>query len=756
MKKDHTMSTAPAVAQDASQFKNGNGGGRPQSDDDRLREQADANLLKMQQRRSCEFQSLETGDKVELSLALVKSVVSVPTKSGKYPDDRECFKFMKLCEARKLNPLVGDAYLIGYDQRIAGGGFTPVFNIVVAHSALLKRAEINPHYKGMKSGVIIVMKVDGRIDGVEHKEGDIVEMQGDFFLPDRHELVGGWARITRNDRDIEVYDRLNLSVFDTGYSRWAADPGGMIVKCFDDQTEVLTDRGFVLFSEVSDQRILQVTECGLAATDAVPFVQDYVGDMIVNENQNLDFSVTPNHDMVLVERQVGEKIRIEASEMIDRSRRRPVFDVPRTIKNNQEGLLIDDDSLRLLAIFLCCGYAHDKWTWAIKVSRQYKIDRINEINRFTSTHTRRCAGDESAIDGRTVTTRHDQEVFYHRFEFDGLVSGNKVIDFESMLRLNRDQCRVIVDTMVEFDGHVKENGCRRFYQNDTDVKRLFEILAVNAGYSVSSNERGGGRFCLAISSRASIPVRNMSGDSEPSLRRQSYSGEVWCVTVPSGEIIVRRHGFSFVCGNCTEASVLRTAFPGETSGMYVAEEFDSAQRIEAPTREFDIQDIDDSEDRLQKKAAQPKAKKTTSKKSRAKTPKKPADLKTGTQVEAEKEKAPPEKAPEQPPEAVQPESDTVDVEQGETGTDGEPEASDGQQQELLPAEAEQEQAPATSGDFESDFAEFSSQIEAQKQIRKVRVARDEFKSSHQLTEEQIAQVDAASSERESAIRASLS
>lgn len=444
-------SNGPAVASDATKFKN-NEGDRQPSDDDRLRQEADQKLLDMQQRRSCQFESLETGDKVELSLALVKSVVSVPTKSGCYPDDRECFKFMKLCEARKLNPLVGDAYLIGYDQRVAGGGSVPVFNIVVAHSALLKRAEINPHYKGMKSGVVVVMKVDGRIDGVEYKAGDIVEMQGDFFLPDRHELVGGWARITRDDRDIEVYDRLNLSVFDTGYSRWAADPGGMIVKV-------------------------------------------------------------------------------------------------------------------------------------------------------------------------------------------------------------------------------------------------------------------------------------------------------------------------------AEASVLRTAFPGETSGMYVAEEFDSAQRVEAPTREFDIQDIDDSEDRLQGQDVTPKKSKTskakTPRKSKKKAPAKPADLKTGTDVEKEQDQQAaedPKKGTDQPPVDVQPESDANDDEGGEAGTDASSEASEGQGdmfdgvQGEVPQGAEPEQqqddAPVSQG-FEADFAEFSEQITSQKIIRKVRQLRDEFKSTHKMNDVQNEQVDAAVKTREDDIRKSL-
>lgn len=220
-----TTQSGPAVARDATAFKNG--ATRQPSEDERLRQVADQKLLDLQMKRSATFQSLETGDPVELSLALVKSVVSVPTRSGALPDDKDCFKFMKLCEARRLNPLVGDAYLIGYDQRAPGNTTVPVFNIIVAHSALLKRAEMSPHFRGMESGVIVVMKKDVG----EHLKGDIVELHGDFYLHDRHELVGAWARVKRDDRDVDIVDRLNRSVFDTEVSRWAKDPAGMIVKC---------------------------------------------------------------------------------------------------------------------------------------------------------------------------------------------------------------------------------------------------------------------------------------------------------------------------------------------------------------------------------------------------------------------------------------------------------------------------------------------------------------------------------------------
>jgi hypothetical protein len=59
--------------------------------------------------------------------------------------------------------------------------------------------------------------------------------------------------------------------------------------------------------------------------------------------------------------------------------------------------------------------------------------------------------------------------------------------------------------------------------------------------------------------------------------------------VPSGIIVVRRHGFSMLCGNCAESAALRQAFPSDIGGLYLASEIeafaeDSTKRIAGDDR----------------------------------------------------------------------------------------------------------------------------------------------------------------------------
>lgn len=156
---------------------------------------------------------LGESESISLTLSRVKQFLCVPTRSGKLPTDEQVIKYMMLCKAQSLNPWVNDAYLVGYD-----GKDGPQFSLITAHQAFLKRAEASHEFDGLESGVIVI------------RNGAVTERQGDMVLPGET-LVGGWARAHRRDRSVAAYDSLALKTYDTGRSRWAADPAGMIVKC---------------------------------------------------------------------------------------------------------------------------------------------------------------------------------------------------------------------------------------------------------------------------------------------------------------------------------------------------------------------------------------------------------------------------------------------------------------------------------------------------------------------------------------------
>ena len=172
-----------------------------------------AEAAKENPRSIVEFIPYGTKDKIQLSIQMVKRLIAVKTKSGKTASDEDAFKFMLMCQARRLNPFEGDAFLIGYD-----GQHGASFSLITAHQAFLKRAELHPEFDGMDSGTIVLRK------------GEIVDLVGDWHMPEDR-ILGGWATVWFKNRKHPMKKRVRLERFNKGYGIWKDDPAGMVVKC---------------------------------------------------------------------------------------------------------------------------------------------------------------------------------------------------------------------------------------------------------------------------------------------------------------------------------------------------------------------------------------------------------------------------------------------------------------------------------------------------------------------------------------------
>lgn len=117
------------------------------------------------------------GQKIKLTQSIVQQYIVGNQASITLQE----FKlFTELCQARKLNPFLREAYLIKYDSSPA--------QLVVSKDVVLKRAVLHPQYDGKESGVI-----------VRTAEGNIIERAGCFVDSKNEELLGGWCKVYRKD-----------------------------------------------------------------------------------------------------------------------------------------------------------------------------------------------------------------------------------------------------------------------------------------------------------------------------------------------------------------------------------------------------------------------------------------------------------------------------------------------------------------------------------------------------------------------------
>lgn len=160
-----------------------------------------------------EFVPFMQKEPIRLSISIIRQFIAVPTRQGFLPSDSDIVKFIMLCKAGALNPFERDAFLIGYDTKDG-----PQFNLITAHQAFLKRAEVHPEFDGMDSGVIVI-----------DEDKQIAKREGVFTL-DTDKVVGGWATIYFKKRGHPCHKTVKLGTYNTGRSRWEKDPAGMIVK----------------------------------------------------------------------------------------------------------------------------------------------------------------------------------------------------------------------------------------------------------------------------------------------------------------------------------------------------------------------------------------------------------------------------------------------------------------------------------------------------------------------------------------------
>lgn len=127
-------------------------------------------------------------------------------------DAKEVAYFMELCRAQRLNPFLNEAYLVKFQGKPA--------QIMVAHKALVKRAEAHAQYDGMEHGVVVL------------RNGDVHHEQRGAVYPEAGEkLIGGWCKVYRKDRRMPIYAERSLKAMDKGQANWRSMPDVMIDKC---------------------------------------------------------------------------------------------------------------------------------------------------------------------------------------------------------------------------------------------------------------------------------------------------------------------------------------------------------------------------------------------------------------------------------------------------------------------------------------------------------------------------------------------
>lgn len=144
------------------------------------------------------------GDAAKVNFETIKNFVS------KNATNQEILQFLELCRIHKLNPFIGDVFLVKYSQ-------TDPAKFVVAEKTWNRKLHDIKNLKKVSDGII-----------VKNSEGKIDERVGEFYL-ENETLLGAWCEIVIEGKS-PIINKIRLSDYDRGASLWKTIKARMINK----------------------------------------------------------------------------------------------------------------------------------------------------------------------------------------------------------------------------------------------------------------------------------------------------------------------------------------------------------------------------------------------------------------------------------------------------------------------------------------------------------------------------------------------
>lgn len=325
-------------------------------------------------------------------------------------------------------------------------------------------------------------------------------------------------------------------------------------ECHSHDTEVLTERGWKLFRNLDAGDLLATVTPNLSLQYQKPSrvtCDWYEGTMYHFKGVAIDALVTPNHRM-LVRKSVGRYEFVTAEELYsaDWSSRR----IPLTAYSNNPEYAVDDDYLRLLGWIItdgCVSGPPNKRVVTI-YQRESKHHLITDLltRMGVPFSLRKRTRNITHICGRKLLAPPEPECSIRLLasaqaaEVKELFADGKHVP-AWVGRLSRRQFRVFLSAVVDGDGsrHRGSNTSWMVYGKRHVIDPLHHYAVAN-GWRASVYTYRGEQLRLNLSD--TLDDRSIQ---KKQIVPVSYTGFVYCATVPNGTLITRRNGRTLISGN---------------------------------------------------------------------------------------------------------------------------------------------------------------------------------------------------------------
>lgn len=308
-------------------------------------------------------------------------------------------------------------------------------------------------------------------------------------------------------------------------------------QCLTPETEILTEEGFVRLDELSkDQKVAQYNE-----DESIEFVKPleyfklkYNKDIYhYKGSHGIDLKVTENHDMVYL---AGRNKKLKKEKAKDQK----VFSRRLLIKAGNklsgESKLTPEDKLWIA--FQADGNRSKKSRHKNKIYFTFSVER--KIKQFKELM------EQGGFEYERISDSGNQKRY--SVHYPKPISKN-LKDWFTLKEINHIKAKEIINYCILWDGCTIKTK-RYGNTNESAIDFYQEVATIGGIRSLKSVAyEDGYREGWKKMFRLSFQEKNTYNCNGVSLTKEKYDGDVYCLTVPSGMIVVRRNGRPLVTGN---------------------------------------------------------------------------------------------------------------------------------------------------------------------------------------------------------------
>lgn len=341
--------------------------------------------------------------------------------------------------------------------------------------------------------------------------------------------------------------------------------------CYSGDTQILTEQGWVRFEDLKPGvRVFQYNHdtSSMQLVTPVSYIKrSYSGDMYHFHNSGVDFMVTDQHRMLTVDHRSGRMFEDLAKDLKTgrgkgtNSGRRFIhaaeFYGDTALSAAQINLLLaihDDGHL--------CTNKNGTVTCRVQVGKERKIAKL--LNTFSALGLDYTEQSGKTTKGGLVARRFQFHVPCWVFEF---LDSNKDFTY-NLMNLDKESKNLFIASLPDWDGWVspKSEKTTLYSQAECRKKSIEVVSALATQCGLRNNTVMIHKEGHAVQHRVTIGSKQRAGLLTLTKEPIEVSGSlVYCVTVPSGAIIVRRNGKVAVCGNCNNAKAYSKVIGREVS-----------------------------------------------------------------------------------------------------------------------------------------------------------------------------------------------